>query len=115
MASGYLILHGIGHDRPPEHWQFQLAAELVRHGHEVRYPGLPDSHAPALERWLQALRAEVAALRCESRVVVCHSLACLLWFHAANRGLDGVGLVDRVLLESPPESARVPEAGASHR
>jgi predicted alpha/beta hydrolase family esterase len=39
-------------------------------------------------------------------------LACLLWFQAAERGIDAV---DRLLLVSPPASERVPEAGASFR
>jgi len=115
MAASYLILHGIENDRPPQHWQFQLAAELVRRGHEVRYPGLPDPYTPILDSWLEALNGELAALRGEHRVVVCHSLACLLWFHAAARGLHKVVPVDRVLLVAPPDSAFVPEAGASFR
>jgi hypothetical protein len=38
MATGFLILHGVENHRPPEHWQFLLAAQLVEHGLEVRYP-----------------------------------------------------------------------------
>jgi len=26
MATGFLILHGVENHRPPEHWQFLLAA-----------------------------------------------------------------------------------------
>jgi hypothetical protein len=111
MTTSYLILHGIENHRPPEHWQFQLAAELAHHGHHVRYPTLPSPDAPRLDDWLQTLSAELAALR-GKRVVVCHSLACLLWFHAATRGFPPA---DRVLLVSPPASTQVPEAGASFR
>jgi hypothetical protein len=50
----------------------------------------------------------------EDRVVVCHSLACSLWFKAAGR-LAAEERVDRLLLVSPPESARVSETGASFR
>ena len=82
MATGFLILHGVENHRPPEHWQFLLAAQLVEHGLEVRYPALPEPDAPELERWLATLEQELAALGGEQRVVVCHSLACLLWFHA---------------------------------
>jgi hypothetical protein len=32
MATGFLILHGVENHRPPEHWQFLLAAQLVEHG-----------------------------------------------------------------------------------
>jgi predicted alpha/beta hydrolase family esterase len=113
MATGFLILHGVENHRPPEHWQFLLAARLVEHGLEVRYPALPEPDAPELERWLATLEQELAALGGEQRVVVCHSLACLLWFHAAGRGADGA--VERLLLVSPPASERVPDSGASFR
>jgi predicted alpha/beta hydrolase family esterase len=76
MATGFLILHGVENHRPPEHWQFLLAAQLVEHGLEVRYPALPELDAPELERWLATLEQELAALGGEQRVVVCHSLAC---------------------------------------
>lgn len=113
MESGFLILHGIENYRPPGHWQFLLAAELVAHGQLVRYPAMPEPHAPDLAQWLSVLAAELEALSDRRRVVVCHSLACLLWFHAAERGIDSP--VDRLLLVSPPASERVPAAGASFR
>jgi predicted alpha/beta hydrolase family esterase len=115
MSASYLILHGIENERPPQHWQFQLAAELVRRGHDVRYPALPQPSAPTLTSWLAALSDELNALTGEQRNVICHSLACLLWFHAAARLSDGRALADRVLLVSPPASDRVPEAGKSFR
>ncbi len=113
VTESFLILHGIGNHRPPQHWQFLLAAALVERGHDVRYPALPRPDDPRLEEWLAALPAELAALRGTRRTVVCHSLACLLWFHAAARSL--VEPVDRVLLVSPPASDRVPVEGASFR
>jgi len=90
-----------------------LAAQLVECGHEVRYPALPEPDAPQLERWLDVLDEELAALGGEQRVVVCHSLACLLWFRAAERGLWAGGAVDRLLLVSPPGSECLPDGGAS--
>jgi predicted alpha/beta hydrolase family esterase len=113
MATGFLILHGIGNHRPPQHWQFLLAARLVEGGHEVRYPALPEPDAPELEQWLSMLQSELAEFESQQRVVVCHSLACLLWFHAAEREIGGP--VDRLLLVSPPASERVPDSGASFR
>jgi predicted alpha/beta hydrolase family esterase len=113
VTTSFLILHGIENHRPPEHWQFLLAAQLVERGHQVRYPALPEADAPELEQWLSTLREELAALTGEQLVVVCHSLACLLWFRAAERGLEGP--VDRLLLVSPPASERVPDSGASLR
>jgi predicted alpha/beta hydrolase family esterase len=112
-ATSFLILHGIENHRPPGHWQFLLAAQLVERGHDVRYPALPEPDAPGLERWLSMLQLELAALGGQQRVVVCHSLACLLWFHAAARGVGDP--VARLLLVAPPASERVPESGASFR
>ena len=110
----YLILHGISNHRDPAHWQFQLAAELANRGHDVRYPGLPRPDHPDLGTWLRALDHELEMLRGETRTVVCHSLACLLWFRAAARR-DGSAQADRLLLVSPPDSLRVPRAGAAFR
>ena len=115
MTASFLILHGIENHRPPDHWQFLLAARLVEHGHEVRYPALPEPDAPKLERWLFVLDQELAALGGDQRVIVCHSLACLLWFRAAERWLAAGLPVDRLLLVSPPASDRVPDGGASFR
>lgn len=114
-SRSYLILHGIGNDRPPAHWEFQLAAELARDGHEVRYPGLPDPHFPSLDSWLAVLAEELNALSGHRRTVICHSLACLLWFHAASCTLEPGWPVDRVLLVSPPDSVHVPDEAASFR
>jgi uncharacterized protein len=113
MAASFLILHGIENHRPPQHWQFLLAADLARAGLDVRYPDLPNPDAPELVDWLRALEYEFAAMADGPRIVVCHSLACLLWFHAARRGIPAA--VDRVLLVSPPASGHVPDSGASFR
>jgi hypothetical protein len=113
MTTSFLILHGLDNQRPPQHWQFLLAAQLVERGHDVRYPQMPESGAPELEQWLSALQLELGALGGQEQVVVCHSLACLLWFHAAVRGIGAP--VTRLLLVSPPASEDVPDSGASFR
>ena len=105
MTESFLILHGLGNHRPPQHWEFLLAAKLVELGHDVRYPELPNSDAPQLDEWMRVLREELGTLTGSRRTVICHSLSCLLWFHAAGR----VDAVDRVLLVVPPESSIVPE------
>jgi hypothetical protein len=64
----------------------------------VRYPDLPEPFDPEPREWLTALRPELAALDGE-RIVLCHSLACLLWLLHAR---DGGDTVDRVLLVAPP-------------
>ncbi|GAA4181199.1 RBBP9/YdeN family alpha/beta hydrolase [Gryllotalpicola koreensis] len=100
-APAFLILHGWENHRPVGHWQRRLHDELVARGHTVRYPQLPDADAPRLEAWLAALHAELEALDgAESVTVICHSLACALWLHAAQR--DRALEVDRLLLASAP-------------
>lgn len=94
----FLILHGWG-GSGPEHWQSWLAARLRAAGETVHDPLLPDPDDPLRDAWLIALRAELAAMPGE-RVVICHSLAVLLWLHYAQR--PDSGPADRLLLVSPP-------------
>jgi len=110
----FLVLHGIANHRPPEHWQHWLADRLRADGYQVIYPELPDPDAPQLGRWLEALAGHLGDMESGGeRIVICHSLACLLWFHAASSLTSDP--VERLLLVSPPASACVPEAGASFR
>lgn len=114
VPTAFLILHGIANHRPPEHWQFWLAAGLAAEGHRVHYPALPDPDAPTLDGWQRALREQLAAVGKGERVLVCHSLACLLVLHAAPTWSEDER-IDRLLLAAPPASRCVPEAGASFR
>jgi hypothetical protein len=97
----FLLLHGVEHHKPPGHWLFQLAAHLRGRGERVSYPQLPDADEPSLERWLETLASELAALDGGERVVVCHSLGCMLWLHHCARATPAQQ-VDRVLLVAPP-------------
>ncbi|MEU5954140.1 alpha/beta hydrolase [Streptomyces sp. NPDC047525] len=103
--SSFLILHGWQNHRPEGHWQRWLAGELTARGGRVAYPQLPAPDDPQLETWLgqlhDLLAQEGEAGDGRERVIVCHSLAVLLWLHAVARG--GVR-ADRVLLVAPPSS-----------
>ena len=90
----HLILHGY-EGNAPGHWQSWLAGRLREAGHDVAYPDLPAPLEPDLEAWLAALERE----RVPGDVVVCHSLACLLWLHHRARGGPPA---ERVLLAAPP-------------
>ncbi len=114
MRFSYLILHGISNYREPDHWQFWLAAQLAARGHQVLYPSLPEPDAPTFDAWNKVLRECLAMLEGGERVVVCHSLSCLLWFRSAT-SLTDAERVDRLLLVSPPDSSLVPEEGADLR
>jgi len=101
MQRRFLILHGLGNHRPPNHWQWWLAESLRQRGEQVLYPQFPDADRPRLSDWLELLSAEYAQLGDGERVVVCHSLGCALWFQASCRSvLDRSA--DRVLLVAPP-------------
>jgi predicted alpha/beta hydrolase family esterase len=97
---GFLIVHGWENRRPPGHWQHWLADRLAADGAEVRYPQLPEPDRPVLADWLTELRHCLGRLRGEERVLICHSLAALLWFSA----LPDLGPLqaDRILLVAPP-------------
>jgi len=100
MAS-FLIVHGRDNVRSAEHWQWWLAERLRVAGACVRYPQLPRPDAPDLGRWLEVLRREYAQLGDGERVVVCHSLGCVLW-HAAWARMTLTRPAERVLLVAPP-------------
>lgn len=113
-APSFLILHGIGNRRPPEHWQFHLAAALAAEGAQVLYPQLPDPDAPRFDAWSAALDEGLRGLAGEERTVVCHSLACLLWMTTAP-AIPSDLRPERVLLVAPPAPEQVPDEGADFR
>jgi predicted alpha/beta hydrolase family esterase len=105
-VASYLILHGY-EGSGPDHWQTWLADRLQRGDDTVAYPELPSPYAPNLQAWRTALEEQLRTLPGQP-VVVCHSLACLLWLHhSAQPVLEG-GLAERVLLVAPPSTAGAP-------
>src|SRR5688572_33377632 len=93
QMAQYLILHGL-EGSGPDHWQTWLAGRLRERGERVSYPNLPDPSDPHPADWDRALDEELALL--EAPVVLCHSLACLLWLRKAARP-GSEGLASRVL------------------
>jgi uncharacterized protein len=105
-ARSFLILHGL-QSSGPGHWQTWLAARLRADAERIAYPDLPDADLPSLPAWRAALEGELAALPAGEVVLVCHSLACLLYLHHVA---DGGPPADRVLLAAPPsEASGIPE------
>jgi len=105
--SSFLILHGL-QGSGPDHWQSWLARRLREHGSRVSYPELPEPNAPRLDSWLEALDRELRDPA--DVVVVCHSLACVLWLQHGHRALPARP-VARVLLVAPPSpSVELPGA-----
>jgi predicted alpha/beta hydrolase family esterase len=70
----------------------------------VSYPDLPEPFDPQPDVWLEVLEQELESLA--APVVLCHSLACLLWlrFAAAARERQA----QRVLLVAPPRRDDLP-------
>jgi uncharacterized protein len=102
----FLVLHG-WQGSGAGHWQSWLVERLRSSGEFVSYPELPEPDAPRLDRWLDALERELAR-QPDSPVVVCHSLACVLWLQHAHEGAAG-GRAQRALLVAPPSpSATLP-------
>lgn len=99
----FLILHG-WQGSQGEHWQRWLARELRDAGCHVQLPELPDPMTPDLGAWRTTLEAELSTLTAAGgeRVVVCHSLGCVLWLHHAAGRPATSPRVDRVVLNAPP-------------
>jgi len=100
-ARRFLVLHGWENHRPVEHWEWWLTDQLRSRGEQVLYPQLPSPDNPRLDDWLEVFAGEWQQMGGGQRVVVAHSLGCLLWLHAASRGLVDPP-ADRVLLVAPP-------------
>lgn len=77
-----LILHGWGGSDYP-HWQAWLATELIKQNYTVSFPQLPNPQEPKLNVWLDFLKAEIEHFKPD--IVVCHSLANILWLHFCER------------------------------
>ena len=103
----FLILHG-WQGSGPEHWQTWLAGRLRAAGHHVQYPELPACDEPCPDRWGIAFRSELgrlAARQDDERVVVAHSLGCVLWLREAANVAPS-RRVDRVALVAPAVPGR---------
>jgi uncharacterized protein len=107
----FLILHG-WQGSGSEHWQTWLAERLRAAGHHVQYPRLPACDVPCPDRWGIAFRSELGRLAArpdDERIVVAHSLGCVLWIREAANVAPS-RRVDRVALVAPPcPGAAVPE------
>jgi predicted alpha/beta hydrolase family esterase len=78
-----LILHG-WQGSPKSHWQSILYQDLKKDSFEVLFPTLPDKDNPTLDIWIQSLDNIMQTFKPD--IIVCHSLANILWFHYLNMG-----------------------------
>ena len=91
-----LIIHGLGGSDYP-HWQSWLASELIKLNYTVSFPALPNRDNPDLKEWLEFINAEVKHFKPD--IVVCHSLANLLWFHLVDK--YDISPIEKLMLVAP--------------
>ena len=91
-----LILHGWGGSDYP-HWQSHLAMQLIENNYAVSFPKLPNKDKPELDLWMEYLENEIKHF--EPDIIVCHSLANILWFHYASK--FKIKELDKLMLVSP--------------
>ncbi|MEA3553163.1 MAG: alpha/beta hydrolase [Campylobacterota bacterium] len=96
MNKKVLILHGWGGSSYP-HWQAWTASELIKENYEVSFPQLPNKDLPTLDSWLDFLKKEFDHFKPD--IVVCHSLANMLWFHFVNK--FKIETIEKLMLVSP--------------
>lgn len=104
MNKRVLVLHGLGGSDHP-HWQAQLAQDLITQNTVVSFPSLPNKNNPNLEEWKKYLKNEIEHF--QPNIVVCHSLANLLWFHTCDE-LDIK--LDKLMLVAPVRDKSLDEA-----
>ena len=76
-----LILHGWGGSDFP-HWQAHLASDLIKENYTVSFPELPNRDFPTLDEWKTFIKDEIEHFKPD--MVVCHSLANIVWFHIVD-------------------------------
>ena len=95
-----LMLHGWGGSDDP-HWQAWLSGEIAKHYGTVCFPLLDNPHFPSKNRWMKQAKALLSDFQPD--VVICHSLANIVWFHLCHEG--EIAPVKRLLLVAPPSLA----------
>ena len=104
MDKRVLVLHGLGGSDFP-HWQAQLTADLIKQNTPVSFPSLPSRDNPDLTQWKEFLKKEIEHFK--PTVIVCHSLANLLWFHIC----DDLNIkLDKLMLVAPVRNEELEDA-----
>ncbi len=96
MNKRVLILHGYG-GSPYPHWQAWTASELIKKNYTVSFPQLPNEDSPQLDEWMEFLEKEFDHFKPD--IVICHSVANLLWFHFANT--HNIEPIEKLMLVAP--------------
>ena len=97
MEKRVLVLHGLGGSDFP-HWQSWLASELSKEYGCVSFLRLSDFDFPKKDVWKEEVIKELQEFK--PTIVICHSLANLLWFHLCNE--ENITDVEKLFLVAPP-------------
>jgi len=97
MAKKVLLLHGWGGSDYP-HWQSWLAGEIAKDYGCVNFLKFSEYDTPKLDVWLRELTTALEDFRPD--IVICHSLANTLWFHACL--MQELREIEKLYLIAPP-------------
>jgi len=97
MSKKVLLLHGWGGSDHP-HWQSWLAGELAKEYGCVSFLQLSDFDRPKLDVWKKELLEHLQEFKPD--IVICHSLANILWFHLCNDA--NLERIQKLYLVAPP-------------
>jgi len=96
VSKKVLILHGLGGSEYP-HWQAWSASELIKQNYTVSFPLFPNKDNPTLDISLETLDKEIKHFQPD--IVVCHSVANILWFHYVNK--FNINPIEKLMLVAP--------------
>ena len=99
MKEKVLLLHGWGGSDDP-HWQSWLAGEIAKDYGTVAFPLLDNPHFPSKNRQMAQVKTLLKEFKPD--IVICHSLANIIWFHLCLEG--EIAAVKRLLLVAPPST-----------
>ncbi|MEK6658207.1 MAG: alpha/beta hydrolase [Campylobacterota bacterium] len=97
MKQKILILHGWGGSDFP-HWQSWLAGEIAKDYGCVSFLKFSDVDFPQKDVWMSELIKEIEEFK--PTIVVCHSIANILWFHICNE--IKLPEIEKLFLVVPP-------------
>ena len=93
-----LLLHGWGGSDFP-HWQAWLAGELAKNYGCVSFLKFSTPDKPDFDMWKSELKQHLKEFNPD--IVICHSLANILWFHLCND--DEIKEIENLYLVAPPK------------
>jgi predicted alpha/beta hydrolase family esterase len=96
MSKKVLILHGWGGSDYP-HWQSWVATKLIEKDYTVSFPALPNRDFPKFQEWIDFIYKEIKHF--DPDIVVCHSLANVVWFHIVNK--YDLKQIEKLMLVAP--------------